>query len=79
MAKLIRPTEAYIEAEVWSTPGGVHGTVTSSTHKFQLEGGKIYLPNLGSNPRGVRHYVTYDELCQIVDAYEKYDGIGEKA
>lgn len=76
MAKLIQPTEAYVEAEVFTTPSG-HGTVTANTHRFALEQERIFLPNLGSNPRGVRHYMTYNELCELVTAYEKYAGIVE--
>ena len=78
MAKLVRPTEAYIEAEVWyevSRPD--HNGANPSTHKFQIEGEKVYLPNLGTTTRGTRYYMTYNELCELVAAYEKYAGIIE--
>lgn len=78
MANLVRPTEAYVEAEIFTTAGGISGAKpTGNLHRFELDGEKVYLPQLGSNPRGVRHYMTYNELCELVTAYEKYAGIVE--
>jgi len=78
MAKLVQPTEAYVEAEIYTevnTPnsGERH---TPAPQRFTIEGSKIYLPNLGSNPRGTRHYMTYNELCELISAYEQFAGIG---
>lgn len=78
MARLITPIEAHIEVEVVKRTTVDKQEAFSEIeeyHSFRVEQGKIFLPSLmNKSQKGTSFYITYNELCELFDEYERFVG-----